>query len=839
MILWFEEINKNDLAAVGGKGANLGEMAQAGFPVPPGFCILTGAYREHIRNLELEALIERINEIMQSQNMPELQELSSLIRSKIEKAQMPVHTEQAIRNAYTKLSGIGAPLVSIRSSATAEDLPDYSFAGQQETYLSVCGEEQVLWYVKKCWASLWGQRSIAYRQKNGFLHEKVALSVVVQTMVQSEKSGVLFTLNPLSGNNEEMMINASWGLGESIVSGRVTPDTFRIAKREETLILEKALGSKEMQTVTGPEGLTEETSVPDTLRNRFCLEEPELRELRELGLRVEYHYGRPQDIEWAIAEGRLYLLQARPVTAAPVPLEEKTQSKKAKKMGWTQRKLLDNFKEHIPDAPYPLDYEPLLLLNRQKNNLFGELGVTMPAESKIVRMNENGILSIGRLLPHPNMRLFLMPFTLGRMIRFSQTGAAGDAEAQLQKKLDKLGQTEISRLDNPALADYIWQSVDTAMGWTYLRFHAYVFPMVFLGFRLNRLLRSAKLDKTVNQYDFLAGLNYKTAEIEHALYILAEKLDESTAVRGLFLEKGPNEILPALREQHPGQYSGFTGFLEKYGARTAMAYIPFSAESWSERPELLAGTLAAILKAGNIHEQIEKQKNGGKKYSDLKDLTTCRLTPAKRKHFEGLLEQFRSAHMGREKLIYRMEQCFVLARRGTAEAAKRLCKEGLLSLPEDVRYLTLSELKQALSNSACHPAQKALLSDRKAHRFTAEQAWNGHEERAADGNVLHGLPGSPGMARGAVRIINSPGEFGRLHKGEVLVCRFTDPVWTPLFPVACAVVCDTGGPLSHAAIVAREYGIPAVLGTTNATSSLKDGQMVTVDGSKGLVILDK
>jgi phosphohistidine swiveling domain-containing protein len=839
MILWFNEVSKKDIAAAGGKGANLGEMARSGFPVPPGFCIDTQAYREHIHKLEMEPLIEALSSYAQKESLQELDEISGRIRKRIEEAQMPARAEQAIRDAYRKLAGMGSPLVSVRSSATAEDLPNASFAGQQETYLSVCGEEQVLHYVRRCWASLWTPRSVAYRQKNGFRHEKVALCVVVQSMVQSEKSGVLFTVNPLTGNAGEMMINASYGLGESIVSGRVTPDTFRIS-RTGPLVLERRLGAKETQIVTGPGGLTTVTEVAEELRNSFCLEEAELRGLLDLGLRVENHYGRPQDIEWAIADGKLFLLQTRPVTAAPAESSIKT-----KKMSRAQQKILDNFKEHIPDAPYPLDYEPLLALNRQKNAVFHELGLSMPAEHKMVRMDAHGILSLGKLLPHPNIRILWAPFSIRRMLEPDFSAAAKGTEIRLLEELRSLENTNVSGLDGRMLADYIRRTVDTAMQWIHLRFRVYVFPMVFMGFSLKRMIRKAKLGKSVSQYDFLAGLDYKTAEIEQALYKLAEQADNDPAVRRLLLEKPPGELLPLLEKMPESRmfHARLTEFLKDYGARTVKAYTPFSAESWSERPELLLNTLAAILKAGDIRRSMEQQESGRIRYAELKDKAKARLSAAKGNRLEALLERFRSAHLGREELVYRMEQCYVAARRGVREAARRLREEGLLTRPEDIRYLTLSELNQALSGTADAGALGKLLAGRKAHRREAEEIWNASPaegvETGGEGATVRGLSGSPGTAKGAVRIIHSPDEFARLQKGEVLVCRFTDPAWTPLFSVACAVVCDTGGPLSHAAIVAREYGMPAVLGAKNATAALKDGDMAVVDGSKGIVRVER
>lgn len=837
MILWFNEINKGDIAAVGGKGANLGEMAGSGFPVPPGFCISTQTYREHLRRLALEPLIETLSGYGRNGNMRELEEISGRIRKPIEEARMSEQAERVIREAYRKLSGMGTPLVSVRSSATAEDLPNASFAGQQETFLSVGTQEQVLDYVKKCWASLWTPRSILYRQKNGFAHEKVALCVVVQSMVQSEKSGVLFTINPLTGNAGEMMVNASYGLGESIVSGRVTPDTFRLS-RTGPLVMERQLGSKEMQIVTGSEGLTVEAEVSEELRNTFSLGEAELRELLALGLRVESHYGKPQDIEWAFAGGRLFLLQTRPVTAAPaISPQAQTQTKK---MSRAQQKVLDNFKEHIPDAPYPLDYEPLLALNEQKNAVFHELGLSMPPPHKMVRMDEHGILSLGGLKPHPNVRLLWMPLSLSRMLKL-RIDDAKQTEERLNRQRHYLEGMDAAQLDNPALGEFIQQSLDAAMEWSYHRFRVYVFPCFLQGIPIKRAIRKTKFEHSVNQYDFLAGLDYKTAEIDRALYSLAQAADEIPAVRQLFLEKQPEELLPLLKELPEGRtfYANLDEFLRDYGARTMKMYTPFSAESWSEKPELLLGVLAVILKAGHVRRHIERQENGGRKYAELKGKVSENLSPAKKARFEHLLEQFRDGHMGREEWTYRIEQCFVLARRGASEAAKRLQHEGLLSATEDVRYCTLSELKQALAGTADTEALKKALAERKVRRQEAERVWDGEStnetETADKGTLVRGLSGSPGTVRGTVRIIHGPEEFDRLKNGEVLVCRFTDPAWTPLFSVACAVVCDTGGPLSHAAIVAREYGMPAVLGTKSATAVLKNGDPVIVDGSKGTV----
>ncbi len=315
MILWFDDIDRQAISEAGGKGANLGEMTRNGFPVPPGFCITTAVYRAHLRNLELAPYMALLANLVRQDDMARLHEVSEKVRGMIVAADLSEGAEQEIRMAYRKLSAMGTAKVSVRSSATAEDLPTASFAGQQETFLSVCGEAPLLAHVKACWASLWTVRAIVYRHRNGFAHEQVALAVVVQAMVQSEKSGVLFTANPVTGRMGEMMVNAAYGLGETIVSGRVTPDIYHLSKQGVRLILHKRAGTKETQMTTGPDGAITETDVLEEMRGRSCLGVSELRRLRALGLRVERHYGSPQDIEWAIAGKKLYLLQARPITA--------------------------------------------------------------------------------------------------------------------------------------------------------------------------------------------------------------------------------------------------------------------------------------------------------------------------------------------------------------------------------------------------------------------------------------------------------------------------------------------------------------------------------------------
>ncbi|WP_456483409.1 phosphoenolpyruvate synthase [Methanopyrus kandleri] len=319
-VRWFEEISKDDVDVAGGKGANLGEMTQAGLPVPPGFVVLSTAYNEF---LERTGLKEKIKEILSSHDLSdndELQEAAKEIQRLIVEAEMPEEIREEIVKAYRELCekvGKEKEFVAVRSSATAEDLPEASFAGQQETFLNVRGEEDVVKYVQKCWASLFTPRAVAYREEQGFEHLDVSIAVVVQKMVDSEKSGVMFTVHPYTGERDKMVIEAVWGLGEAVVSGEVTPDTYIVDKNTFEVIEEQISEQEWMYTKDPETGETVKAEVPEDKRDVRKLTDEEIKELAEIGVAVEEHYGFPQDIEWAIEDGEVYVLQSRPVTTIP------------------------------------------------------------------------------------------------------------------------------------------------------------------------------------------------------------------------------------------------------------------------------------------------------------------------------------------------------------------------------------------------------------------------------------------------------------------------------------------------------------------------------------------
>ncbi len=308
-----------DLETVGGKGMSLAKLAAAGLPVPGGFHITTEAYRQFVAINDLQSGIGAALTNVDAALPATLESAAKEIGRLFAQAKMPGELANAIVSAYADLPGPN-PAVAVRSSATAEDLPEASFAGQQETYLNISGAAQVLEATQKCWASLWTARAIGYRARQGIGTEGVALAVVVQLLVNAEAAGIMFTANPLDGNREEVVINAAWGLGEAIVGGAVSPDTIRIEKQSGTVI-HYDTAEKLVMTVR-VDGATEERSVPEQLRNIPVLSADKAAELARIGVQIETLYGMPMDIEWTLADGAFAVVQARPVTALPEkPLE--------------------------------------------------------------------------------------------------------------------------------------------------------------------------------------------------------------------------------------------------------------------------------------------------------------------------------------------------------------------------------------------------------------------------------------------------------------------------------------------------------------------------------------
>lgn len=820
-IAWFHELDLGDISLVGGKGANLGKMARAGLPVPPGFCVTTDAYKQFINEMDLWTEMERLLATLPAR------EAGEKIRQRVESASMPELISKSIKEAYAKLNGGLAP-VAVRSSATAEDLADASFAGQQESYLGIRGNENLTLHVQRCWASLWTERAIAYRERNHFLHQQVSLSVVVQEMVASDVAGVLFTVNPVTNQKDEMLINAAYGLGESVVSGRVTPDTFKIA-RKRFRVLEQTHGTKATR-IDMTDGGTLESNTTPTERERLSLDDSALRRLSALGEQVEKYYGAPQDIEWAIAENQLYLLQTRPVTSLT------TNTPKPQTLNRMQHVIVDDILEHYPEPPYPLDYSAVTDSYQQLINALRDYGVELPPSDKIILLDKDGVPNIVPPNPRLKFRFFFSYVYLLKKLNSDPNIWLNGQHAEFSSELNALRQVDVTRLNNLGLIQFIQRAVDITSRVGAIRFRDFIIPAIARSAFLKLLMSFAKDSKQINVMDLLGGLPYKTAVIDHALHQLALEAGKLPQAREILLNTFLDSVLPAIQKNAEGKIllEKVQAFLDEHGARTMRMYLPFSNRSWSETPATLLTTIAVILRSDKLHVESSH-------YDEIRQRLLSGLSGWFRSRFISTLEKFRIGHIARESTLYTIEEGFLQARRGVDEAAQRLLNGGALPKLEQIVYLTFTELYAALNGSLSPNEITPLIMRREKARPQATKTWRGQWQTAkkstSDTSVLNGLSGSSGYAEGTVKVINGPAEFDKLQSGDVLVCPYTDPAWTPLFTLAGAVVSDTGGPLSHAAIVAREYGIPAVLGTQTATSQFKDGDQVSVDGRSGEVKL--
>ncbi len=808
MIVWFEEITAADTARVGGKGANLGECARAGLPVPPGFCLSADAYREATTGLTVCLAADAARGD------------AAAARERVLSLPLPESVRSAVEEAYLRL---GEPPVAVRSSATAEDLAEASFAGQQDTYLGVVGVEAVLDAVRRCWSSLWTDRAVDYRRQQGVSDEGLALAVVVQEMVSADAAGVLFTRDPVTGDDATMLASSSYGLGEPVVAALVTPDTFTLS-RDPAGVVAREIGSKQTRIDQTLAGGTITTEVPEADRARPSVTDAELMQLIDLGERVETHYGTGQDIEWAFAGPDLYLLQARPITTSTSTVEGH-----ASVRGRLEHTLRDDLIEHFP-APFPLDLFAVHQVQGVIQDLMGVAGLRAVPATSLVHGDDDGIIRIAITKPRPTAAiLWRLPALFVKGMRHDPS-TWPDEEAALRRHLDRLaGEVrELGSAGDDAALGLVHEAVGQATAITADRFLNYLAPMMVNRALASWLIGLAGPSDAWTPEDLYTGLAYTSAEITAGITGLAATAHASGVadVIASAPQGGVGQVLAASASGREFQ-THVEAFLAAHGARTARLYLPFSNRSWREDAEVFYALLAATLRGAPL-----EHANATSPALEIEQ----RLPRPLRMRWRSNTVRLRARHVGREATVYLIEEFFCLARAAMDEIARRLADRHQLDDPSDVRVLYVHEVEQALRD---HQQLQSIVARRKRKRGAAEAIWWDRGQADDDQRALRGLPASAGRATGTARVIRSPEEFHRLQPGDILVCPYTDPTWTPLFALAAAVVADTGGPLSHAAIVAREYGIPAVLGVGHATS-LPEGATLLVDGTGGTVtIIDR
>ncbi|QCB98784.1 pyruvate kinase [Arthrobacter sp. PAMC25564] len=868
------DLGSAPLSLVGGKALNLGKLVAAGLPVPRGFCLTTSAYRMAAPP-ELDALAAHLDGAgpEKAPAGEELGELARRAREMVVTAPIPHEVDAAVRKAY---AGLGAsPAVAVRSSATAEDLPLTSFAGQQDSYLDIVGADAVVQAVRRCWASLWTERAVAYRSANGVSHRDAGLAVVVQDVVHAAAAGVLFTANPVTGTRTETVIDASPGPGQAVVSGAVNPDHF---------VVETATGQVLLRSPGGKEP-----------GRRPSLVDAQIRELTSLGDTVQRLFGTPQDIEWVIdAGGKLWLTQSRPITTLyplPDPAAAEPSGSESRPAAGTRVYLCGTLLQGLTRPITPMGLSVLgAVRNRKGPWQYVNPGLRMYVDLTPLVHNKYGRSYLQRILPLADGRSGAVFPALLEDPRFSVSkrtlrqslakagaargipssegtdsvllvlrllpaliGAALRPEAELAraqaygKRLD----AELA-LPEPATAfrrlDHTQRILDRTVDGLILA----TLPGPSVGYIMlavaRRLLRGIAKPRELEAV--LRGLPHNvTTEMDLELWQLSVAIGADPASREVFLAKNPEELaagfaagtLPAVAQ------AGLSGFLARYGHR-AVAEIDLGMPRWSEVPDHILGMISNYLRVEDPEQGPDRQfaravDHAEDRIRDLVQRARAR-SRLRARLVELCLHRARQLSGLRELPKFFIVQALAAMRRQLLLIGSELAGAGAVAAADDVFFLDFDEVRVGLRGADL----KGLVRDRRRlysnelrrRRIPRLLLSDGTDVEAAlmakspASGALAGTPASAGTATGRVRVIMDP-VGAHLEPGEILVAPSTDPGWTPLFMTAGALVMEMGGVISHGAVVAREYGIPAVVGVPDATTRLRTGQIVTVDGAAGTV----
>jgi pyruvate,water dikinase len=862
-VLQFGEVEEAHGALVGSKGLRLAEMARAGLPVPPGFCVTTAAYRAFLSQNGLEATVKSGDE--------------TAVRRRIAGAPLPPALVQAVLDAYGRLDGP----VAVRSSATAEDSYDASFAGQYDTFLNVTGAGLVLDRIRDCWAGLWSERALAYMREQGVDPFQADMGVVVQSQGHVQVAGVLFTLNPLTGREEEMVVEAAWGLGEAVVSGRVTPDRY-VIDAHQCRVLTRDVANQSVVLVAGDGGGVREEALAPDRQDRAVLSDSQLLELVDLGYRVQAIYGYPQDIEWALADGGFVLLQTRPLTSFSFDPS----------LGqWTS----GNYREVLPGFASPLamslslehDYgrslaeffRDIKMGEAPPGTVWGRpffgraywnVGITKQLAARIPGFKERVFDQTVGIEPtyqgdgmttswNPHTILWALPILFALHDQFKNGWC--EARAYRDRFLNGI-EPALAAVDPAALsfadlagycrhmAELHWEANSTAIRVSLLSTQAQdeFEPMV------RRLNATLPPEGRVAEGDLITGLSdVRTAQPTLELWELARAGLVDPHVAEAVIRGEPEGIPERLQATAAG--CAFWAKVQTYVARYHyMAPIDedLSQPRWDEDASFMLSTLQAYARADESMDparrlEAQRQVRRSTERHVLKILSRGwrHLWPFGRRSFIKQLRLVRRYVWWREETRVIASRAFYQCRRFYKELGHRWAEQGVLEQLEHIFHLRWPSIRAVLDGEA--PGDG--LREEVARYLRLKTCYRNFEPPSVIGvgasmhkpvlrpgqRVLQGVPCSSGRVEGVARVVETLEEARALERGEILVARYTNPGWTPLFNLAGGVVIEEGGLLSHGAVVAREYGIPAVLRIQGATKILHTGQHLRIDGSVGTV----
>jgi len=859
-LLGFHEIDETQISIVGGKGAHLGELSRIdGIRVPDGFCVTTDAFHRIVADaISIDDRLDQLSRL-KPEDRDLIRALSGEIRRTIEGIAIPDDVAAAITGALARLDAHAA--YAVRSSATAEDLPTASFAGQQDTYLNVVGPSAVLQHLSRCWASLFTERAVTYRLRNGIDHRKVHMAVVVQQMVFPQAAGILFTADPITGNRKVTSVEASFGLGEALVSGLVNADVFKVRNDE---VVAKTIGSKQLAIHAVAQGGTHEQAIAPERRAQPALTDLQVVRLAQLGRRIEAHFGgRPQDIEWCLVDDDFYIVQSRPITTLfPIPAESDRENHVYVSVGH-QQMMTDAFKPLGLSVwqmftPRPMaeaggrlfvDVTPLLASPEGRAGNVALLGKSDPLIGDALKT----VLDRGDFIP---------PLPAGGHAWAPPGAGSASVEtdpaivtALIAKTRESLAaaQRGIETKSGDAVFEFIAENIKEHKQ---RQFDSLSLQVIMAAIEamwwLNDHLREWLGEKNAGDTLAQSVPNNITSEMGLGLMDVADAIRPHPEVVA-FLERAHDEnFLNELPTLAGGRESrdAILAWLEKYGMR-GVGEIDITRPRWSERPTMLLPMLLSNVKnfePGAAARRFEQGlQEASRKERDV--LAALRALPdgeQKAEETKRMIDRVRTFAGYREYPKYAMISRYFIYKQALMKEAERLVQGGVLREKEDVFYLRMEELREAVHTNH---VDDRLIRERK-DEFKYYQTLMPPRVLTSEGEALRGsyrredfpagtlvaLPVSAGTVEGRARVILDLADAD-LEPGDILVTTFTDPSWTPLFVAIKGLVTEVGGLMTHGAVIAREYGLPAVVGLENATRLIRDGQRIRVHGTEGYVEL--
>lgn len=857
-VLNFRQIDKTKLSIAGGKGANLGELCRIeGIHIPDGFCVTTKAYKEIIGNsAAINPLLDKLDGL-KTNSRKDIAEVSASIRKLIEETAIPESLESDIGEHLEQRGEQNA--YAVRSSATAEDLPTASFAGQQDTYLNIIGKDAILKHIRKCWASLFTERAIVYRQQNGFDHRKVWLSVVIQKMIFPDAAGIMFTADPVNSNRKMLSIDASFGLGEALVSGLVNADNYKV---RDGRIIDKKISAKKLAIYAVKDGGTKEREIDTESQDRQALTDEQILCLETIGRKIENHFGAPQDIEWCLAGNVFYIVQSRPITTLyPIP-EVNDQENHVYISTGHQQMMTDpmkplgiSFWQMIAVRPMfvaggrlfvdvakqliaPPGRAALIQGMGQHDPLIKDALITIVERGDFIKSlpDDGSAKTIPPLIPHNEIKND--PAIVAELIMNSEISI----EKFKQIIRDKSG---MELLD--LIADDIQQlktilfdprSMDVLM--------AAINASSWLNEKMSEWLGEKNVADILSQ----SVPNNITSEMGLALLDVADVIRLYPEIIEYLQDSKNDDFLDELLKLKGGQESrdAIISYLNKYGMRCA-GEIDITRLRWSEKPATLIPVILNNINnlepgAGSLKFELGRQRALQKEEELLNQLRQLPDGEQKAAETKEKISRLRNFAGYREYPKYSKIARFFVYRQALLKEAAQLVQTNVIHEAEDIYYLDFEELREAVRSQT---VDYKIINQRK-EEFKIYEKLNPPRVITSDGEIVTGsysrenipadaivgLAVSSGIIEGRARVILKM-EDAEIEDGDILVTPFTDPSWTPLFISIKGLITEVGGLMTHGAVIAREYGLPAIVGVENATKLIKDGQRIRLNGTDGYI----